>query len=204
MPLESATFIDGLVTTNPAGGDDKSQGDDHLRLIKSTIKNTFPSITGAVTLTQEQINALASGQYGFPAVQVPSSDPNTLDDYEEGTFVPAITFGGGSTGVTYDIQEGTYTKIGRAVAVRLHIKLTAKGSSTGDTLITGLPFAAAKMTALAMVSSSSLLGSSVFSVAAFVDDADTDVVMFDNSGARVTDGGVFDNSEFLVSGVYFV
>lgn len=56
MPLETATYIDGLVTTNPAASDAISTADDHLRLIKSTIKATFPNITGAVTATQAQIN----------------------------------------------------------------------------------------------------------------------------------------------------
>ncbi|WP_354269421.1 hypothetical protein [Bradyrhizobium japonicum] len=35
--------------------------DDHLRLIKATIKNTFPDLTGAVNVTQAQLNTLATG-----------------------------------------------------------------------------------------------------------------------------------------------
>ena len=56
MALESATYIDGLVTTNPTGADAKSTADDHLRLIKSTVKATFPNITGAVTPTHTELN----------------------------------------------------------------------------------------------------------------------------------------------------
>lgn len=56
MPLESATYIDGLVITNPLSTDAKSQGDDHLRLLKSTVKATFPNITGAVTPTHTELN----------------------------------------------------------------------------------------------------------------------------------------------------
>jgi microcystin-dependent protein len=58
MALESATYIDGLVTANPTGGDAKSQGDDHIRLIKTTIKNTFPNISGAVNATHTELNLL--------------------------------------------------------------------------------------------------------------------------------------------------
>lgn len=58
MGLEVATYIDDLVLSNPSGTDDRSQGDDHIRLIKSVLKNTFPNITGPVTLTQDQINAI--------------------------------------------------------------------------------------------------------------------------------------------------
>jgi hypothetical protein len=56
MALETATYIDGLVVTNPLGTDAKSQGDDHIRLLKSTIKATFPNVTGAVTPTHTELN----------------------------------------------------------------------------------------------------------------------------------------------------
>ena len=59
MALEAGTFIDSLVATNPTATDSKSQGDDHLRLLKSTLKATFPNINGAVTVTDEAINNLA-------------------------------------------------------------------------------------------------------------------------------------------------
>lgn len=58
MGLETGTYISDLVVTNPLGSDNKSQGDDHIRLIKQVIKNTFPNIDGPVTLTQTQINNL--------------------------------------------------------------------------------------------------------------------------------------------------
>jgi microcystin-dependent protein len=56
MALESATYINGLVPTNPLGSDALAFADDHLRLIKSTIKNTFPNITGPVVWNQDYIN----------------------------------------------------------------------------------------------------------------------------------------------------
>ena len=65
---------------------------------------------------------------------------NALDDYEEGTWTMGVSFGGASTGVTYDINTGTYVKIGRQVTVNGFLILTSKGSSTGDARITGLPF----------------------------------------------------------------
>jgi len=56
MPLEVATYINGLVAANPDGNDPKSLGDNHIRLVKSTLKNTFPNITGAVTPTHTELN----------------------------------------------------------------------------------------------------------------------------------------------------
>ena len=50
MALESGTYIKDLVSTNPPGTDSISQGDDHLRLIKSTIQASFPSNTNAPTV----------------------------------------------------------------------------------------------------------------------------------------------------------
>jgi len=59
MGLENATYIDGLVVSNPTGADDFRTADDHMRLIKLVLKNTFPNLTGPVTVTQAQLNALA-------------------------------------------------------------------------------------------------------------------------------------------------
>lgn len=61
MGLETGTYISDLVATNPAAGDSKAQGDDHLRLLKSTLQATFANITGAVSATHTQINQLVSG-----------------------------------------------------------------------------------------------------------------------------------------------
>lgn len=47
MGLEVASFINDLVSANPAGGDGKSQGDDHIRLIKTVLLATFPLAVGA-------------------------------------------------------------------------------------------------------------------------------------------------------------
>ena len=61
MPLETGTFINSLVATNPAATDALSVADDHLRLIKSTILNTFPGITGAINATQAELNVMDGG-----------------------------------------------------------------------------------------------------------------------------------------------
>ena len=50
-----------MVATNPAATDALSVADDHLRLIKSTIKNTFPGITGAVDATHVELNVIDGG-----------------------------------------------------------------------------------------------------------------------------------------------
>ena len=56
MPLETATYIDSLVTSNPTGSDSRTTADDHLRLIKAALLRTFTGVTGPVTGTQTTLN----------------------------------------------------------------------------------------------------------------------------------------------------
>jgi len=58
MGLETGTYIDSLNSSNPTATDAVSEGDDHLRLIKSTVKATFPNISNAVTSTHTELNLL--------------------------------------------------------------------------------------------------------------------------------------------------
>lgn len=56
MSVESASYINQLDATRPTSSDLKSEGDNHLRLLKVTIQNSFPNITGAVNPTHTQLN----------------------------------------------------------------------------------------------------------------------------------------------------
>ena len=66
-----------------------------------------------------------------------------FNDYEEGAWAPAITFGGNAVGITYTTQVGLYVKVGKHVTLTANIVMSNKGSSVGAALITGLPFATA-------------------------------------------------------------
>ena len=54
------TYIDDLDVTLPAATDPLSQADDHIRMIKTVLKQSLPSVTGAVTATQDELNKLDS------------------------------------------------------------------------------------------------------------------------------------------------
>lgn len=83
------------------------------------------------------------GQIKFPATQNPSSDANTLDDYEEGTWTPTISSSGTSPTVSaYEARNGTYTKVGNLVTANCYIRANISNAGTGTPSITGLPFAA--------------------------------------------------------------
>lgn len=73
MGLESATYVSGLNTSNPVGTDSKSQGDDHLRLIKSVLQSTFPNASKAFRFPTA--TALDSGD--SPYTQL-ASEANTV------------------------------------------------------------------------------------------------------------------------------
>lgn len=58
MPLETATYISQLVSTNPAHTDGLSDADAHMRLIKSVLKAQFPNWTAAaLTATNANLDA---------------------------------------------------------------------------------------------------------------------------------------------------
>jgi len=74
----------------------------------------------------------------FPATQSASTDANTLDDYEEGTWTPTLTASSGS--VTYGANHsGTYQKIGNRVYCFGYLSL-ASSSLSGQLFVGGLPF----------------------------------------------------------------
>jgi hypothetical protein len=79
----------------------------------------------------------------FPATQSASSNANTLDDYEEGTWTPTLR--GASTAGSYTLSinsnGASYTKTGRVVTVNAAFSVSSVGSAgTGYAQITGLPF----------------------------------------------------------------
>lgn len=94
--------------------------------------------TGAFVLAGGTTTANGIG-IAFPATQSASSNANTLDDYEEGTFTPTI-FGTSATGTgTYLTQVGRYTKVGNRVHYQLYTTWSAH-TGTGNFRIGGLPF----------------------------------------------------------------
>lgn len=138
-------FISNLARTNPAIDDPVSQGDDHLRGIKNVIQNTFPNVTGAVTLTQAQINGaapLADPEFtGIP--KAPTAAPGTNTTQIATTaFVQAIAAetrtwqnvtGSRAPGVTYTNDTGR--EIVAILAVTSILNTTRTASVGGLTYV---------------------------------------------------------------------
>ena len=69
-----------------------------------------------------------------------TTSANYLDDYEEGTFTPTYGGLGGNPTVTYDVDYGHYTKVGRLVTFNLGLGTDAVSGGSGNVVINGLPF----------------------------------------------------------------
>jgi hypothetical protein len=103
----------------------------------STTVQATDAVTATITLPSATPSTSGAG-ITFPATQSASTNANTLDDYEEGTWTGAITTTGGS--VTIGSQTCTYVKVGRLVVLNGNISVSAISSPTGQCAITGLPF----------------------------------------------------------------
>ena len=133
----------------------------------------------------------------FPATQSASSDANTLDDYEEGTWTPNV---GGSA--TYSVQSGTYTKVGRLVTIFWDMTVSSIGTGSGA-IIFGAPFTAsnspAGMARLGAPAISWFTGGnlSVVSIYGGIDSGTSQIVLAVLTAAA---SGVTNTPNFITSG----
>jgi hypothetical protein len=159
-----------------------------------------------LTLTTGNL-IVASGQgIDFSATSHPAGmTSELLADYEEGTFTPTIDFGGGTSGITYSQQVGTYTKTGRNVSFTIWIVLTSKGVSTGSLSINGLPYTSNINTSTTTYADS--LGASVNALAMYVGASGTTIFPYKFAlGAltRLTDADLTNSSNMMIAGNYSV
>lgn len=107
--------------------------------------------TWAGVQTFSAVPVLSGGGIKFPATQVPSSDPNTLDDYEEVTGNFTATFATpGDLSVVYTVQGYHAIKIGRLVFIRGGLTFTPTWTTaSGNFLVAGFPWAAETLTGVA-------------------------------------------------------
>lgn len=99
MSVEIATVITDLNEGLPAVDDPKSEGDDHFRLIKRVLRYCFPSISGAITLSHDEINGIPSriDELNGAAVKKTISGIIPVVDFEGNLGVNAgYPIGGGS------------------------------------------------------------------------------------------------------------
>lgn len=128
MALEDLTgtkYIDDLVSTNPAAGDNVSEGDDHIRGIKNVLKTTFPSIDGAVTATQAELNLL-------DGVTSTTAELNILDGVTSTAAELNILDGVTATAAELNYVDGVTSNVQTQLDAKLAL---AGGTMTGDLLL---------------------------------------------------------------------
>lgn len=125
-----------------------------------------------VALVQSPLD-LFGGQLKFPTTQNPSSDANTLDDYEEGYWTPVSL----TTNVSVTANYGAfYTKIGRKVMVHCYIGTQNNTGVVANWLCGGLPFA----NAAGYAPAARYYGSNSFASSCYVEGGSTFII--DNNG----------------------
>ena len=104
---------------------------------------------GALTKVVEIDNSgdlnLLTGGLNFPNAQVASADANTLDDYEEGTWTPALDWATTGDSVrTISTNTANYVKVGKKVTLFFDTTTSTMTHTTasGALTISGLPFTA--------------------------------------------------------------
>lgn len=129
MGLEVATYIHELVASNPIGASDpKSQGDDHLRLIKSTLQNTFANVDGPVTSSHTELNILDGATLSTAELNILDGVTATATEINILDGVVGVTAGEISflANVTSDIQT------------QLNAKLTSSSGLNGSNINSGV------------------------------------------------------------------
>ena len=152
-----------------------------------------PTFMGVIT---------TGGQLKFPATAVSSADSNTLDDYEEGTFIPSFT-STGSTTFTHSEQNGTYTKIGRQVTISIQITITKRnGTNSNAVVISGLPF---KSTSLSQYGFSGQFGlhKSTKDVTAVINQNSNVITLYDRSTSTALTAASLSNGTYTLTMTYF-
>jgi hypothetical protein len=106
--------------------------------------NTYglQTINGVKTFTD---TIIVNKGIRFPATQSLSTNANTLDDYEEGTFTPILEGQISNPTVTYTSQIATYNKIGRLVTFEILLRANRTAGGSGRIRIAGLPFTCAEV-----------------------------------------------------------
>lgn len=154
---------------------------------------------GTVTTPRVIVNGVT-----FPAVAVPSADPNTLDDYEEGGWTPTISGTTVAGAGTYSLQAGSYVKIGKTVYVTARITWTAH-TGTGNVQISNLPFTTNTIISALTVWKNNLTYTASRTLVGVTVGGTTNITLWQMDGAGGTAQVPMDTAaDIIITGTYLV
>lgn len=151
----------------------------------------------------------------FPAAQIASADPNTLDDYEEGEWTPIYLPASGAFGAITYVANGTYQKIGNVVHIRCFLRTDALaiGTASGNLLVGGLPFTSANIIGALSVPFSSTFAGEAPNGSVYFSLATAAILYYKNASngaslasqcSDLTTGAVSAANYLIMVGSYFV
>lgn len=151
MTDKAVSALTSLTGANAATGDliyivdisEPSAADRSKKITAQELQNymkAFPATIGVGGATP----AASGAGISFPSAQSASSNANTLDDYEEGTWTPTDASG---AGLTFSSAAGNYTKIGRQVITYFQATFPSTANSS-QIKFGGLPFTSASVPAV--------------------------------------------------------
>jgi hypothetical protein len=129
----------GLITTGDSSDELQIQTAETTAItVDSGQRTKFPTTIGVGGATP----STSGSGISFPATQSASSNVNTLDDYEEGTWTPTLkTTSTNFSSITYSSQIGDYVKIGSYIYCQFFVQIASVSGGSGNIQLTGLPFA---------------------------------------------------------------
>lgn len=171
------------------------------------------AITNGLNISAPNQVVITNGS-GIPTASLSLPAATTLNGVSfatstNGTFTPSLTLGGGSTGITYDAQQGFYTIFPGVYFFSLLIDLSNKGSDTGFVKIIGLPFSSRNVGSAFLINNLSIQnGVSLPSgLAGVTINLDNTILLTGDTaigGAPLLDTNVANNTTFTVSGMILI
>lgn len=148
--LADGTFNNDVHITDNTNGPDAAL---HIEKTTPRLRLQINGNSGYNTIESGGVNELIFGRTGSEQLRIlqnggitfngDTSTANALNDYEEGTWTPAVTFTGGFTGsLNYLRNTGRYIKVGRLVHIQAWVEWNQNNmtSSTGSLALGGLPY----------------------------------------------------------------
>lgn len=178
-----------------------------------SVKKLIPLQNANMTASANLIiDGATSGTYVMPAganievIPLTTTQFKVTTIFASGTFIPAITFGGGSTGITYSTQYGKFTKIGNIYTITVELVFSNKGSSTGTALLTGLPAAVNQDFSPIITAYNITLTGQLYTILTSPGATTLQIYPISNGtiGSQLTDAAFANNSVLRFTGSYHV